>query len=92
MRTITTVLAATALVLTAAGPALAGCGAAQIVQVGALSGDPEKDTFGLLCGTADVEQTGSTSSTPRGEILLIGASTGEAEKDTLGYLQAASAQ
>jgi hypothetical protein len=92
MRPITIILAATAFVLTAAGPTLAGCGATQMAQVGAPSGDPEKDTFGLLCGTTDVEQTGSVSRMPRGEILSVGASTGETEKDTLGYLQAASAQ
>ena len=92
MRTFTTILAATTLVLTAAGPALAGCGSAQVVQVGAISGDPEKDTFGLMCGTADVEQTSPTASSLRREILPVGASTGEAEKDTLGYVQTASAQ
>ncbi len=92
MRTVTTILAATALALMTAGPALASCGAGQITQVGALSGDPEKDTFGLLCGTTDVEQTASITSMPRGEILPVGASTGDTEKDTLGYLQPASAQ
>ena len=85
------ILAATALVLTAAGPALAACGSPQVVQVGDLSGDPEKDTFGLLCGPADVERTGSLPSSARNEILQIGANTGEAEKDTLGYLQTAAA-
>ena len=85
------ILAATALVLTAAGPALAACGSTQVVQVEGPSGDPEKDTFGLLCGPADVERTGSLPSSARNEILQIGANTGEAEKDTLGYLQAAAA-
>jgi hypothetical protein len=85
------ILAATALVLTIAGPALAACGSTQVVQVEGPSGDPEKDTFGLLCGPADVERTGSLPSSARNEILQIGANTGEAEKDTLGYLQAAAA-
>ncbi len=92
MRTISIILAATALSLTAAGPALAGCGSTQIIQVGASSGEPEKDTIGLMCGASDVERTGSITSKPRGEILQVGVSTGEAEKDTLGYLQTASAQ
>ncbi len=55
MRTSITILAATALVLVAAGPALAGCGSTQINQVGVISGHPEKDTFGLTCNTSDVE-------------------------------------
>ncbi len=92
MRKSITILAATALALVATTPALAGCGAAQIVQVGALSGDPEKDTFGLMCGLTDVEQTSSIARSARGEILQVGVSTGEAEKDSVGYLQTASAQ
>jgi hypothetical protein len=87
MRT-TTIILATALVLTAAAPALAACGSTQVVQVGDLSGNPEKDTFGLLCRPADVERTSSA----RKEILQVGANTGEAEKDTMGYLQTAAAQ
>ena len=85
------ILAATALVLTIAGPALAACGSPQVVQVGGLSGDPEKDTFGLLCGPADVERPNSLTSSAHTEILQVGANTGEAEKDTLGYLQTAAA-
>ncbi len=92
MRTITIILAATGLVLTAAGPALAGCSSTELVQVGALSGHPEKDTFGFLCGRADVERTSSIVSPPPRTILQVGASTGEVEKDTLGYLQTAAAQ
>jgi hypothetical protein len=92
MRTPTIILAATALVLTTAGPALAACGSTQVVQVGDLSRDPEKDTFGLLCGPAEVERTSSLTSSAHKEILQVGANTGEAEKDTLGYLQTAAAQ
>jgi hypothetical protein len=92
MRTLTFILAASALVLAAAGPALAACDSTQMVQVGANSGNPEKDTIGAVCGPDDVERTSSIARTPRGEILKVGASTGEAEKDTLGYLHAASAQ
>ena len=65
MRTITIVLAAATLVLSIAGPAMAGCGSTQVVQVGVPSGEPEKDTFGLLCGSGDVERTSSVSSTRR---------------------------
>ena len=92
MRTTTIILAATTLVLTAAGPALAACGSTQVVQVGDLSGDPEKDTFGLLCGPAEVKRTSSIPSSAPKEILQVGANTGEAEKDTLGYLPTAAAQ
>jgi hypothetical protein len=91
MRTTTIILAATVLVLTAAGPALAACGSTQVVQVGDLSGDPEKDTFGLRCGPADVERTSSLTRSAHNEIVQVGANTGEAEKDTLGYLQTAAA-
>jgi hypothetical protein len=86
------ILAATALVLITAGPALAACDSTQVVQVGDLSGNPERDTFGLLCGPADVERTGSLTSSAHNEILQVGANTGEAEKDTLGYLQTPVAQ
>jgi hypothetical protein len=92
MRTSITILAATALVLVATGPALAGCGSTQVHQVGAISGEPEKDTLGLICNTSDVERTGSIASRSPGELLQVGMSTGEAEKDTLGYVQTASAQ
>jgi hypothetical protein len=85
------ILAATALVLTTAGPALAACGSTQVVQVEGPSGDPEKDTFGLLCGPAEVKRTSSISSSSPKEILQVGAKTGEAEKDTLGYLHTAAA-
>ena len=91
MRTTPIILAATILVLTAAGPALAACGPPQVVQVGDLSGDPEKDTFGLLCGPAEVQRTSSITSSAHKEILQVGANTGEAEKDTLGYLHTAAA-
>ena len=91
MRTTTLILAATTLVLTAAGPALAACGPTQVVQVGGLSGDPEKDTFGLLCGPAEVKRTSSITSSAPKAILQVGANTGEAEKDTLGYLHPAAA-
>jgi hypothetical protein len=86
------ILAATALVLTTAGPALAACGSPQVVQVGDLSGNPEKDTFGLLCGPTDVERTSSLTRSAHNEIWQVGANTGEAEKDTLGYRQTAAAQ
>ena len=85
------ILAATALVLTTAGPALAACGSTQVVQVGGLSGNPEKDTFGLLCGPAEVKRSSSIPRSSHKEILQVGANTGEAEKDTLGYLHPAAA-
>jgi hypothetical protein len=84
MRTITAMLAATALALTGAGPALAQCGSAQIIQVGTSSGDPEKNTFGFACSPADLERTSSVA-VMRGQVLQVGTSTGQSEKDTLGY-------
>lgn len=92
MRTPTIILAATALALTTAGPALAACGSTQVVQVGDVSRNPEKDTFGLLCEPADVKRTSSLASSAHKERLQVGVNTGEAEKDTLGYLQTAAAQ
>ena len=85
------ILVAAAFVLTSAGPVLAACGSTQVVQLGDPSKDPEKDTFGLLCGPNDVGRTGSLTDSARKEILQIGATTGEAEKDTLGYSQTAAA-
>ncbi len=92
MRTFITMLAATVLVLSAAEAALAGCGSTEVIRVGVLSSDPEKDTLGFACGATEIDRTGSIFSAPRGEVLQVGASMGEAEKDTLGYLQTASAQ
>jgi hypothetical protein len=80
------------MLVTLACPALAACFGAPVAQVGTISGDPEKDTFGLICERADVERTGPIASSLRRDIWQIGTSMGEAEKDTLGYLQSASAQ
>ena len=63
-----------------------------MLRLNTSSNDPEKDTFGLMCGTAEVERTGSIAAMSRGELLQVGVSTGEAEKDSLGYVQTASAQ
>ena len=87
-----TLLAGSALLVTGLAPALAGCGSAQVMQVGALVGDPEKDTFGLDCTAGEVDRTGSLSSSPGREILQAGASMGDAEKDTFGYLRSAAAE
>jgi hypothetical protein len=92
MHTLPVILAAIALLFTGPGAALAGCGSGQIVQIGIPNGDPEKDTFGLICGTTYLEQTSAIAGSARGEILQVGVSTGEAEKDSVGYLQTASAQ
>jgi hypothetical protein len=90
MRTFTVMTAATALLLTVVGPALADCRFAQPSQVGALLGDPEKDTFGWDCGAGEVERTGSLSRASRVQAVHVGVVTGETEKDTLGYPQAES--
>jgi hypothetical protein len=84
-------LSATAIAWTGVGPALAGCGyAGQPVQFGGVSGDPEKDTFGLLC-SGDVAQAGSATKAARAEIMQVGANTGDPEKDSFGLVQVASA-
>jgi hypothetical protein len=89
---ITTVIAATTIISVGVSPALASCGSSsQPLQVGAVSGDAEKDSFGLLCSGAR-EQAGSVATVTRAEIMQVGASTGEAEKDSFGYVQAASLQ
>jgi hypothetical protein len=91
MRTFTTVLAGSALLLISLAPAFASCGSTA-TQVGALLGDPEKDTFGLDCTVGDVDRTGSISAITSRQILQVGASTGDAEKDTLGYLWTTGAE
>ncbi len=91
MHTFTLMLTTIVLVLTAPGPALARCNTAQITQVGAASGDPEKDTFGLRCASADLEGSNPAGIAP-GELQEVGASTGESEKDTLGYAHTIGAQ
>jgi hypothetical protein len=91
MRPFTPVLAGSVLLLIGLTPAFASCGSAA-TQVGALIGDPEKDTFGLDCTVADIERTGSVSSSTPRQILQIGATTGDAEKDTLGYLWSAGGE
>jgi len=92
MRIVITTLTATALLLTTAGAVLADCRAGDAVPVGAVSGDMEKDTFGLVCDALAVEQTGSvTSASPR-TAMPVGAVMGEPEKDTLGYALAASVE
>lgn len=92
MRLFTFLMTMPALILMAAGPAQATCTSAQAVQVNSLSGDPERDTFGLTCRPLDVDRTSSLSSVAREQIVQIGASTGTAEKDTFGYMQRGSAQ
>ncbi len=91
MRPFTPVLAGSVLRLIGLTPAFASCGSAA-TQVGALIGDPEKDTFGLVCTVGHVERTGSISATTSRQILQIGAATGDAEKDTLGYLWSAGGE
>jgi hypothetical protein len=92
MRLFTFIMTTPALILIAAGPTQATCNSAQAVQVNALSGDPERDTFGLTCLPTDVDRTSSLSSVAHERIVQIGASTRDAEKDTFGYMQRVSAQ
>lgn len=86
MQTFTTTIAAAALILTGAGSARANCPSPrEPMQVGAVSRNPEKDTFGSACTVGTAEQTGSIAAQPRPQVMQIGTRTGEAEKDTFGY-------
>ena len=88
---IATLISATTIVGVGVSPVLASCRySGQPVQVGVMSGDAEKDSFGLLC-SIDREQTGSVGTATRAEFMRVGASTGEAEKDSFGFVQVASA-
>ena len=91
MHTFSVMLTTTVLVLAAPGPALARCNSDQTTQVEPASGDPEKDTFGRRCASADLEGSNSFVIAPR-ELQKVGASTGESEKDTLGYAHRIGAQ
>jgi len=55
------------------------------MQVGLITGDAEKDTFGFDCAGRDIEHTGSVASAARGKMGQIGVNTGNPEKDTWGY-------
>jgi hypothetical protein len=61
------------------------------VQVGLVSGDPEKDSFGLVC-PRDIEQPGSITAALRAQVVQVGMITGDPEKDSFGSVQAANAQ
>jgi hypothetical protein len=92
MRPFTIVIAA-ALTLFGEGSALADCQSSdQVMPIGAVSGDPENDTFGLACTAAHVEQTALIAAAPRLQTMQVGISTGEAEKDTFGFVQATGPQ
>ena len=86
MRMPATMVATAALFLCGGYPAIASCGPAQqLVQMGAATGEPEKDTFGLICSSDDVEQPISIFGRSRARATMIGISTGDAEKDTFAY-------
>jgi hypothetical protein len=79
---ITVVMSAATMVVVA--PALAERGSAdRPVQVGVMSGLPEKDSFGLLC-SRDIGETGSVTAATRAEIAQVGMSTGDPEKNSFG--------
>ena len=78
-----TIIAATALLVAGAAPALATC--EPTVQVGTFTGDPEKDTLGFVCVADHASHTSSLSGVPRREIVQIGVRTGQPETDTFGY-------
>ena len=81
---ITAVMSAAALVIVT--PALAECGSSdRPVQVGLVSGHPEKDSFGLLC-SRDIQETGSVTATTREEAVQVGMSAGDPEKNSFGQI------
>jgi hypothetical protein len=91
MRAIITIVISAATILSV-GPALAACGSSdKPMQVGLVSGDPEKDSFGLAC-SRDIEQTGSITAAVKAQVVQVGMITGDPERDSFGYVQAASAQ
>jgi hypothetical protein len=86
MRVPATMVATAALFLCGGYPAIASCGPAQqSVQMGTATGEPEKDTFGLICASNDAEQPISIFGRSRARATMIGISTGDAEKDTFAY-------
>ena len=91
MRLLIVVIASAATVLIGQGPVLAGCrSSGPSLPVGPVSGDPEKDTFGLTCAAADIEQTGFITVSPEAQAMQVGTSTGELEKDTFGFIYAST--
>jgi len=86
MRSFMMAFAAATLVLVGINPALARCDSSdQRIQVGSVTGDAEKDTFGLDCAGRDIEHTGSVALAARGKMGQIGLRMGDPEKDTWGY-------
>jgi hypothetical protein len=61
------------------------------VQAGLVSGDPEEDSFGLVCPRY-IEQPGSITAAVRAQVVQVGMITGDPEKHSFGYVQAANAQ
>ncbi len=84
MRITISAFTATLLLATTGGSAFGNC-IGDIVQIGAISRDLEKDTFGRVCGTTTVEHTGAITNTAPRIVVSIGTPMGEPEKDTLGY-------
>ena len=86
MRMPATMVATAALFLCGGYPAIASCGPTQqLVQMGTDTGEPEKDTFGLICVSDNAEQPISIFGRSRARATMIGISTGDTEKDTIAY-------
>jgi hypothetical protein len=89
MRVFATMTAATAMILSGAASALASCNSpSQPMQVGAIDGNPEKNTFGFICAESDVAQTNSIFGRTQAPVVQIGSHANDPEKDTFGYSQA----
>jgi hypothetical protein len=69
---------------TIVGSASARCAPAYPVRVGPTTGNPEKDTVGLVCATQEqaLPARWSTNAPP----VQVGRDTGHGEQDTIGYV------
>ncbi|MEZ0168176.1 hypothetical protein [Microvirga sp. TS319] len=93
MRMLTHIVGAAAMMLIGQGPTLAGCHPSDpAIPVGIITGDADKDTFGLACISAEMDRTGSTTMMSPRHVMQVGPGTGDAEKDSLGYVQVTGAQ
>jgi hypothetical protein len=83
MRATITIVISAATILSVS-PALAACVSSdKPMQLGLMSGDPEKDSFGLVC-SRDIEQTGSITAAVKARVVQVGMVTGDPEEDSFG--------
>jgi len=86
MRSFIRTIASASSLLMGVSPGLATCNSSnQPMQVGAVTGDSEKDSFGVDCAGFEVAQTGSISGAAPAQITEIGPRFADPEKQTFGY-------